>query len=78
MAVEAYILVQTEVGRAAGVTDSARALPGVTEAHELMGSYDVIIKASVADLNDLGPMVVSKIQMIQGITRTITCPITHT
>jgi DNA-binding Lrp family transcriptional regulator len=43
-----------------------------------MGSYDVIIKASVADLNDLGPLVVSKIQMIQGITRTITCPITHT
>ncbi len=78
MAVEAYILVQTEVGRAAGVTAAARALPGVTEAHELMGSYDVIIKASVADLNDLGPMVVSKIQMIQGITRTITCPITHT
>jgi DNA-binding Lrp family transcriptional regulator len=78
MAVEAYILVQTEVGRAAGVTTSARALPGVTEAHELMGSYDVIIKASVADLNDLGPLVVSKIQMIQGITRTITCPITHT
>jgi DNA-binding Lrp family transcriptional regulator len=78
MAVNAYILVQTEVGCAASVAQAARALPGVTEAAELIGSYDVIIKASAETLDDLGPIVVSKIQMIQGITRTITCPIIHT
>jgi DNA-binding Lrp family transcriptional regulator len=78
MPVQAFILVQTEVGRAAGITEEARALPGVTEAHELMGSYDVIIKASVDELDQLGPMVVHKIQAIPGITRTITCPVTHT
>ena len=74
----AYILVQTEVGRAAGVTEQARSIEGVTEAHEVMGSYDVIIKATVEQLDQLGPTVVHKVQAIQGITRTITCPVTHT
>jgi DNA-binding Lrp family transcriptional regulator len=78
MPVHAYILVQTEVGRAAGVTEEARNIEGVTEAHELMGSYDVIIKATVDQLDQLGPVVVHKVQAIQGITRTITCPVTHT
>jgi DNA-binding Lrp family transcriptional regulator len=78
MPVHAFILVQTEVGRAAGITEAARQIEGVTEAHELMGSYDVIVKATVDQLDDLGPTVVHKIQAIGGITRTITCPVTHT
>jgi DNA-binding Lrp family transcriptional regulator len=78
MAVNAYILVQTEVGHAAEVARSARALAGVTEAAELIGTYDVIIKATAETLDELGPMVVSKIQSIEGITRTITCPVIHT
>ncbi len=78
MPVHAYILVQTEVGRAAGVTEEARNIEGVTEAYELMGSYDVIIKATVDQLDQLGPVVVHKVQAIHGITRTITCPVTHT
>jgi DNA-binding Lrp family transcriptional regulator len=78
MPVQAYILVQTEVGHASGVARAARALAGVTEADELIGTYDVIIKATADTLDELGPMVVSKIQSIEGITRTITCPVIHT
>jgi DNA-binding Lrp family transcriptional regulator len=78
MTVSAFILVQTDVGRATAVVAAAAMLPGVTEAHELIGSYDVILKATAESLDELGPLVVSRIQMIDGITRTITCPIIHT
>jgi DNA-binding Lrp family transcriptional regulator len=78
MTVSAFILVQTDVGRASAVAAAAASLPGVTESHELIGSYDVILKATAASLDELGPLVVSRIQMIDGITRTITCPIIHT
>jgi DNA-binding Lrp family transcriptional regulator len=78
MTVSAFILVQTDVGRASAVAAAAAALPGVTESHELIGSYDVILKATAESLDELGPLVVSRIQMIEGITRTITCPIIHT
>ncbi len=77
MAVNAYILIQTEVGKAPPVATAARALPGVLEAEELIGSYDVIIKVTAESLDDLGPNVVSRVQMIEGITRTITCPVIH-
>lgn len=77
MAVNAYILIQTDVGKAPSVATAARALPGVIEADELIGSYDVIIKVTAASLDDLGPNVVSRVQMIEGITRTITCPVIH-
>jgi DNA-binding Lrp family transcriptional regulator len=78
MPVTAYILVQTEVGSAADVARSARAVSGVIEADELIGTYDVIIKATADTLDELGPLVVSRVQKIEGITRTITCPIIHT
>ena len=77
MAVNAYILIQTEVGKAPPVATAARALPGVLEADELIGSYDVIIKVTAESLDELGPNVVSRVQMIEGITRTITCPVIH-
>jgi DNA-binding Lrp family transcriptional regulator len=78
MPVTAYILVQTEVGSAADVARAARAVSGVIEADELIGTYDVIIKATAETLDELGPLVVSRVQKIEGITRTITCPIIHT
>jgi DNA-binding Lrp family transcriptional regulator len=73
--VDAYILVQTDVGRASSVASAARLIPGVTEANELIGSYDVIIRVKAESLDDLGPLIVSRVQMIEGITRTITCPV---
>ncbi|HEY1739393.1 MAG TPA: Lrp/AsnC ligand binding domain-containing protein [Acidimicrobiia bacterium] len=77
MAVQAYILIQTEVGKASSVTEEIRALRGVTDADDVTGPYDVIVKAEAPSVDDLGKMVVSKIQLVEGITRTLTCPVVN-
>ncbi len=73
--VEAYILIQTELGAAAAVAIAASELPGVLSADDVTGPYDVIVRAEAADVNELGRLVVSRIQGIEGITRTLTCPV---
>ena len=75
MAVSAYVLIQTEVGKAADVANEVRAIGGVTSADDVTGPYDVIAQAEAASVDELGKMVVSRIQMIDGITRTLTCPV---
>jgi DNA-binding Lrp family transcriptional regulator len=77
MAVSAYILVQTEVGTAASVAEQLREVAGVVSADDVTGPYDVIARAEVDTVDDLGRLVAGRVQMIAGITRTITCPIVH-
>jgi DNA-binding Lrp family transcriptional regulator len=75
MAVQAYILVQTEVGKAADVARAISGIAGVTQAEDVTGPYDVIVRAEGPNVDELGAMVVSSIQAVPGITRTLTCPI---
>jgi len=75
MSVTAYVLIQTEVGRAERVAKASREISGVLDADNVAGPYDVIVKAEAASLDDLGKLVVSEIQKVDGITRTFTCPI---
>lgn len=71
----AYILIQTEVGKAEQVSRNVRSIDGVREAENVTGPYDVVVKVEADDVDQLGRLVVSEIQMIQGITRTLTCPV---
>ena len=75
--VQAFILIQTEVGQAAAVASAIAELPGVTSAEDVTGPYDVIVRAEASSVDELGKMVVSKVQLIDGITRTLTCPVVH-
>jgi DNA-binding Lrp family transcriptional regulator len=75
--VHAYVLIQTEVGKAAAVAAEVRAVPGVTEAEDVTGPYDVIVRAEAETVDDLGKLVVARIQSVEGITRTLTCPVVH-
>ncbi|MET0822069.1 Lrp/AsnC family transcriptional regulator [Aeromicrobium endophyticum] len=75
MAVQAYILVQTEVGKAADVASAIGAIEGVTLAEDVTGPYDVIVRAEGPSMDELGTLVVSRIQSVEGITRTLTCPV---
>ncbi|HET6914518.1 MAG TPA: Lrp/AsnC ligand binding domain-containing protein [Acidimicrobiales bacterium] len=77
MAVSAYVLIQTEVGKAATVAGHVRDIPGVVSADDVTGPYDVIVKADADSVDELGRMIVSRLQMIEGITRTLTCPVVH-
>jgi DNA-binding Lrp family transcriptional regulator len=75
--VQAYVLIQTEVGKAAQVAEEARRIQGVEQADDVTGPYDVIVKASAETVDQLGKLVVARIQSIEGITRTLTCPIVN-
>ncbi|MEA1904122.1 MAG: Lrp/AsnC ligand binding domain-containing protein [Actinomycetota bacterium] len=75
--VQAYILIQTEVGKAAVVAEEVRVITGVDSADDVTGPYDVIVKASSEDVDSLGKLVVARIQAVDGITRTLTCPVVH-
>ena len=73
--VQAYILVQTEVGKAAAVATEIARLEGVVSAEDVTGPYDVIVRAEAPDVDLLGQLVVARVQGVSGITRTLTCPV---
>ena len=77
MAVTAYVLIQTEVGKAANVAEQGDAISGVVSAEDVTGPYDVSVRAEAPSVDDLGRLVVSQIQQIEGITRTVTCPVVN-
>ncbi len=77
MPVQAYILIQTEVGKAAAVVAEISRIDGVTLAEDVTGPYDVIVRAEARNVDDLGKLVVARVQGAAGITRTLTCPIVH-
>ena len=75
--VEAYVLIQAEVGRAADVADAVGKIPGVRFADVVTGPYDVIVRAEAAEIDGLGKLIVAKVQAVVGVTRTLTCPVLH-
>jgi DNA-binding Lrp family transcriptional regulator len=75
--VQAYILIQTEVGRASAVAEVISKVPGVIQAEDVTGPYDVIVRAQAGTVDELGRLVVARVQQVEGITRTLTCPVVH-
>ena len=76
MSVQAYILIQTEVGKANSVAKAISGIPGVTLAEGVTGPYDVIMRAQAPSMEEFGRVILSKVQAVAGITRTLTCPVT--
>lgn len=75
MPVQAYILVQTEMGAANTVRSTIAALPGIVTAEDVTGPYDIIVRAEAIGMDEFGREVLGAIQQIGGITRTLTCPV---
>jgi DNA-binding Lrp family transcriptional regulator len=75
--IAAYILIQTETGKAAVAAAALRDLPGVSETASLAGPYDVIARAQAPDIDELAKLVTSRVQALDGVSRTMTCPVVH-
>jgi DNA-binding Lrp family transcriptional regulator len=75
--VEAYVLIQAQVGSAAEVADAVGKIPGVRFADVVTGPYDVVLRADAADIDGLGELIVATVQAVVGVTRTLTCPVLH-
>ena len=76
MSVQAYILIQTEVGKASSVAKAIAEIPGVNLAEGITGPYDVIMRAEAPSMEEFGRLILAKVQAVAGITRTLTCPVT--
>jgi DNA-binding Lrp family transcriptional regulator len=75
--IEAYVLIQTKIGSLESVASEASRMGRVTAAAVIAGPYDVIVRVVAEDVDTLGRLVISGIQVIDGVTRTLTCPILH-
>jgi DNA-binding Lrp family transcriptional regulator len=75
--VRAYVLIQTEVGQTGRVAREVGEMQGIGSAVPVAGPYDVIAIVEAASMDALGKMVVSRIQSVKGVTRTLTCPVVH-
>jgi len=73
--ITAYVLIQAHVGRSAEVGAGVARLEGVTSADVVTGPYDVIAMAETSSMDDLGKLVAARIQAVDGVTRTLTCPV---
>jgi DNA-binding Lrp family transcriptional regulator len=75
--VQAYILIQTEVGKARDVAAAIDKINGVVRVDAVTGPYDVVVLAEAPNVDEVGKMIVSKIQYVPGITRTVTCSVVN-
>jgi DNA-binding Lrp family transcriptional regulator len=75
--VQAYILIQTEVGKASSVRQVISEIAGVVLAEDVTGPYDVIVRAQGDTVDDLTRLVLGEIHQVDGITRTLTCPVVN-
>jgi hypothetical protein len=73
--VEAFVLIQTEVGRAEVIAKQLAGLTGVLSSEYVTGPYDVVVRVGANTLDELQSSVVPSVQHVSGITRTLTCPI---
>lgn len=75
--VQAYVLIQTDVGKAGEVATEMRTISGVSAADDVTGPYDIIVKVEAEDMDQLGKLVMAQVQSVSGITRTVTCPVVN-
>jgi DNA-binding Lrp family transcriptional regulator len=73
----AYVLIQIEVAKVAHVAQALSDLDGVEMAEDLAGPDDVIARVQAPGLDQLGKLVASRIQLVDGVTRTLTCMVLH-
>lgn len=75
--IAAYILIQTEVGVVGPVAAEVAEINGVASAEGVTGPYDLIARAEARNLDELGRLVVRRVQAVPGVTRTLTCAVVH-
>ena len=59
------------------MASETRKIEGVQSADDVTGPYDVVVKVSAEDVDQLGKLVVARVQAVEGITRTITCAVVN-
>lgn len=70
MAIKAYVLVVTDPGKTKHVYQELHGIAGVTEMHEVMGPYDIVVELEVGNLQQIPTILGEKIRTIDGVQST--------
>ncbi|HYM68857.1 MAG TPA: Lrp/AsnC ligand binding domain-containing protein [bacterium] len=73
MSETAFLLIKLERNTPAEVARLLRALPGIDEAHAVMGEYDVLAVVRTGATREIALLVDAHIRTIEGVARVITC-----
>ena len=74
---EAFVLIQCEVGKGAGVARAIAGLDRIQVVDVVTGPFDVVVRAEATSIDELGKLVLRPIQQVDGVIRTMTCPVLH-
>ncbi len=75
--VDAFVLIRAQAGKGATVREEVSQIRGIRSADMVTGPYDVIARAEARSIDELGRSILVKIQAVEGVTRTLTCPVLH-
>jgi len=73
MALKAFILIMSEIGKTKDVVSALGKVEGIKSADAVIGPYDIIATVEAKDLEGIGNLVTKKIHPIPGVSRTTTC-----
>jgi DNA-binding Lrp family transcriptional regulator len=73
----AYILINYEIGAEDRILNRLKDLPGVIEVSELNGIYDIIVKISSENLDNIKETIIKHIRTIKTIRSTMTLIVTE-
>jgi DNA-binding Lrp family transcriptional regulator len=73
MRASAYVLINVRAGKGKTVMDELSKLKSITDVEAVSGPYDVVVSVAASDFNEVGRLVIEKIQTIDGIEKTLTC-----
>ncbi|NPA49332.1 MAG: Lrp/AsnC family transcriptional regulator [Thermodesulfobacteria bacterium] len=75
MPLKAYVLINTQIGKTSEVAETLRNMPEIKHLDIIMGPYDIIAEVETKDHDELSEMVLKKLQTIEYIQHTMTCPV---
>jgi DNA-binding Lrp family transcriptional regulator len=73
LSTKAYLLLETAVGKTREVAQQLRSVQHVQAVDVVTGPYDIIAVVDADDINTIGEIVTSKIHIISGVVRSVTC-----
>ena len=73
MPTRAFVLVETQVGKAPQVVQELRSMHGISSADVVTGNFDVIVLVEASDMAAMAELVTGGVQSVRGVMRTITC-----
>ncbi len=70
---QAYILITTQASQVKSALEALRKISGVKRVDAVTGPFDLVAFVEGKDMKTIGELVVSEIQDVPGVARTITC-----